>query len=432
MFSLAIPLFILGLFAWVWKFSLPGFTGRQKYILLLVLALRIAVGLGMVGLYTYYYTDRQKADVHRYYADAVQMADLHEASPKQFWLNWAGISNDFEYEGRYFDRMLNWVHPYGNRMYNDNRSIIRTHALLALSGSKSLWEHSLMFSAFAWLGAYLISYSLARLWSLPATGLMLLLNAIPSVLLFSSAPLKESLVLLQMGILFWAWFVLRPNYLGQIMAVVTLFLLYYTKSYMAILMGAFGLMYALSRFIQSKESPSVLRRFSLEFWLPIGTIFLYVAVSSLLSWNPVLEMLSFKLQNFLNLAEAEQAGSRIHLPAFNPTWISFLNTLKWGLINSLLRPLPGDFNGLFVWIMLPESAAVVLLILGFTRSYFQGRQSWFWASLWFTVGLLCLIGVTTPVLGSLFRYRMPLWIPVLPYVWIGGQTVLQKMGWLPK
>ncbi|MDA0930614.1 MAG: hypothetical protein O3C32_04485 [Bacteroidetes bacterium] len=432
MFSLPIPLFILGLFAWIWNYSLPGFSGRKKYILLSVLALRIAVGMGMVWLYTFYYTDRQKADVHRYYTDAVHMADVHDESPKEFWLNWMGLSKDFEYEGRHFDRMLNWVHPYGNRMYNDNRSIIRTHALLALTGAKSLWEHSLMFAAFAWLGSYLISISLARLWSLPATGMMLLLNAIPSVLLWSSAPLKESLVLLQMGVLFWAWFIFRSKFFGQMLGLIALILLYYTKSYMAILMAGFGLMYAFSRFVQAQRPSNGLRKFKLEFWLPMGLILFYVALSSLMNWNPVLDMLSFKLQNFLNLAEAEQAGSRIFLPAFEPNWISFLSTLKWGLLNTILRPLPGDFNGVFVWIMLPESVAMLLLIVGLTRPDFRAHQPWFWASIWFAVGLLCLIGVTTPVLGSLFRYRMPLWLPMLPYVWMGGQALLQKLGWIQK
>jgi hypothetical protein len=164
----------------------------------------------------------------------------------------------------------------------------------------------------------------------------------------------------------------------------------------------------------------------------MGLILSYVALSSLLNWNPVLDMLSFKLQNFLNLAEAEQAGSRIFLPAFEPNWISFLSTLKWGLLNTILRPLPGDFNGVFVWIMLPESVAMLLLFVGLTRPDFRAHQPWFWASIWFAVGLLCLIGVTTPVLGSLFRYRMPLWLPMLPYVWLGGQALLQKSGWIQK
>lgn len=419
------PLFlgVLALFIGLWRFSLPGFEQNKKYLLLFVLSLRIAVGLGTVALYTYYYTDSSKADVHRYYNDAVNMAQVHSHSPSVFWANWFGIAADFEYEGRHFDSMLNWVHPYGNRMYNDNRAVIRTHAILHLMGGNSLWAHSLIFSIFGFFGGYLLCRVVAQVWNLPQTGLLLIFHAIPAVLIWSSAPLKEALVLLHMGLALGSWFLIKKRGWRILGTVAALVLLYFTKSYMAFLLLGFISVYSLSSNWESKKNHGCKLKlpsyFIPELVFPLLGIAFYVVVSNLTHWNPILSMLSTKLHHFLNLAAAEKAGSQVFLPPFEPDWLPFLATLKWGFVNALFRPLPGDFQGMFTWIMLPESTALLFIGFGLWQAKKKGKRAWFWGSIWYGLALLVLMGVTTPVLGSLFRYKMPLWPLFLPYLWLG-------------
>lgn len=431
MSSWPILLGIAILFFALWKYPWPGFEKKKKYILLSLLGLRMFVGLGTVALYTYYYTDNSKADVHRYYNDAVNMAEVHANARDEFWANWFGLANDFEYEGRHFDCMLNWVHPYGNRMYNDNRAVIRTHAILRLLGGNSLWAHSLVFSVFGFVGSYLICRVIACRWKLPSTGLLVVLHAIPAVLIWSSAPLKEALVLFQMGLALGSWFLLKNRIWRFLGAAFAIALLYFTKSYMAFLLTGFLGVYGLSTFWESlkkRRSNSKLFAFFIpEIAFPLLGIAFYVGFSSLTGWNPLLQMLSTKLQHFLNLAASENAGSQIYLPAFDPNWLSFLRTLKWGLINAVFRPLPGDFQGIFTWIMLPESFAMLLIGLGIWSSMRNGMRAWLWSSFWYGLALVVLMGVTTPVLGSLFRYKMPIWPIFLPYLWIGTEHVLKTV-----
>ena len=418
---------IFALFICLWKFPLPGFEQNKKYILLFILSLRFAVGLGTVALYTYYYTDNSKADVHRYYNDAVNMAEVHANAPDEFWANWFGLATDFEYEGRHFDCMLNWVHPYGNRMYNDNRAVIRTHAILRLLGGNSLWAHSLIFSIFGFVGSYLLCRVVGSRWNLPPTGLLILLHAIPAVLIWSSAPLKEALVLLQMGLALGSWFLIKNRIWSFLGAAAAIALLHFTKSYMAFLLLGFISVYSLSSYWESKKNNGF--KFNLpsyfipELVFPLLGIAFYVVFSSLTHWNPILSMLSTKLHHFLNLAAAEQAGSQVYLPPFEPNWLPFLATLKWGFVNALFRPLPGDFHGIFTWIMLPESMAILLIGFGLWLGKNKGMRAWFWASLWYGLALLVLMGVTTPVLGSLFRYKMPLWPLFLPYLWLSIEWI---------
>jgi hypothetical protein len=113
----------------------------------------------------------------------------------------------------------------------------------------------------------------------------------------------------------------------------------------------------------------------------------------------------------------------VYLPPFEPDWLPFLATLKWGFVNALFRPLPGDFHGIFTWIMLPESMAILLIGFGLWLGKNKGMRAWFWASLWYGLALLVLMGVTTPVLGSLFRYKMPLWPLFLPYLWLSIEWI---------
>jgi len=410
---------------------MPGFEKKKKYVLLSLLGLRMLVGLGTVALYTYYYTDRSKADVHRYYNDAVNMAEVHANAADEFWANWFGLANDFEYEGRHFDCMLNWVHPYGNRMYNDNRAVIRTHALLRLLGGNDLWAHSLIFSLFGFFGSYLLCRVIANRWHLPPTGLMVVLHLIPAVLIWSSAPLKESLVLFQMGLALGSWFLIKNRIWRFAGTAASIALLYFTKSYMAFLLSGFIAVYSLS-IVRERLKPRLFKfklpsYFAPEMAIPLLGIAAYVGISSLTHWNPLLQMLSTKLHHFLNLAASENAGSQVYLPPFEPNWLSFLATLKWGFVNALFRPLPGDFNGIFTWIMLPESMALLLIGLGMGLSIRKGMRAWFWASGWYGIALLVLMGVTTPVLGSLFRYKMPLWPLFLPYLWLGMEFIGKKV-----
>ena len=318
------PLLLVGLtlFIALWKIPWPGFENRKKYVLIALLGLRILVGLGTVALYTYYYTDKSKSDVYRYYHDGVNMSEVHSNAPDEFWANWFGLANDFEYEGRHFDCMLNWVHPYGNRMYNDNRAVIRTHAILVLLGGKNLWAHSLIFSIFGFLGSYLICMAIAKIWNFPPLKLMVVLHAIPSILIWSSAPLKEALVLLQMGVALGSWFLIKKRIWSFIGTAAAIALMYFTKSYMALLMTGFFMIYFLSTFWEYLKSRHL--KFKLpsyfipEFGIPLLGIAFYVAFSSLTNWNPLLEMLSTKLHHFLNLAAAEEAGSQVYLPPFDP------------------------------------------------------------------------------------------------------------------
>jgi len=431
------PLLLVGLtlFIALWKIPWPGFENRKKYILIALLGLRILVGLGTVALYTYYYTDKSKSDVYRYYHDGVNMSEVHSNAPDEFWANWFGLANDFEYEGRHFDCMLNWVHPYGNRMYNDNRAVIRTHAILVLLGGKNLWAHSLIFSIFGFLGSYLICMAIAKIWNFPPLKLMVVLHAIPSILIWSSAPLKEALVLLQMGVALGSWFLIKKRIWSFIGTAAAIALMYFTKSYMALLMTGFFMIYFLSTFWEYLKSRHL--KFKLpsyfipEFGIPLLGIAFYVAFSSLTNWNPLLEMLSTKLHHFLNLAAAEEAGSQVYLPPFEPNWLSFLSTLKWGLLNALVRPLPSDLQGIFTWIMLPESFGLLLVCSGIGLGLGKGMRPWFWASLWYGLGLMVLMGVTTPVLGSLFRYKMPFWPLFLPYLWLGLDYLLNKFRKFP-
>jgi len=69
----------------------------------------------------------------------------------------------------------------------------------------------------------------------------------------------------------------------------------------------------------------------------------------------------------------------------------------------------------------------LLIGLGMGLSIRKGMRAWFWASGWYGIALLVLMGVTTPVLGSLFRYKMPLWPLFLPYLWLGMEFIGKKV-----
>ncbi|MCX7743992.1 MAG: hypothetical protein N2167_05435 [Flavobacteriales bacterium] len=373
---------------------------------------KVLAGVFLYLIYTYYYTDRSKADIYRFYDDSAALYQLLFIHPNEFFTNLIGLSSDFSSGGKYAHLMNNWQLPYDNPMYNDNRIVIRIHAVLRIISFGSFNTHTVFFSFFSFTGLFLITktfYDFIRDWK---TEIFIGTQLIPSVIFWTSGCLKESILMIGMGIFISSLFNDKNKqwYLRGIMIILGALIILLTKFYiLAALLPA-----AIGYFISKKFKPG---------WQPmvflLSTVFLGLTAAFSHYFFPkinLLEMLAFKQNNFVNLAVSEKAGSLITTTYLKPELSDIIIKTPEALLNTLLRPYPWESMGsIFKLIPMLENL-FFLFFIGWIiwnhRKPAQLRFVLFCIS--FVLVLYIIVGLSTPVIGGMVRYK----VPALPFLWI--------------
>jgi len=123
-----------------------------------------------------------------------------------------------------------------------------------------------------------------------------------------------------------------------------------------------------------------------------------------------LSYISHKQQDFQRLSNFVQSNSAITIQPLENNIAGFLKNIPYALWNVLTRPYLWEAKS-FLWIIPSiENILIILIIIagviGF--KYSSEKSSVSFCCLFYALSVLILIGLTTPVIGSLLRYKAPL------------------------
>ena len=145
--------------------------------------------------------------------------------------------------------------------------------------------------------------------------------------------------------------------------------------------------------------------------LIISLIILFYYLFS--DYSPI-GLLSRKQNDFVGLAEFYKSGSYFNTYLMENNVSSFLKSIPTGFFNGFFRPLPNDIKKtIHLWPMIEN---LTLFIFGFIIILKNNRldiklnslsKKIIYCSLFFTVLLFTLTGMSTPVIGALVRYKVP-------------------------
>jgi hypothetical protein len=131
-------------------------------------------------------------------------------------------------------------------------------------------------------------------------------------------------------------------------------------------------------------------------------------------WNPFY-ILYKKRIDFINEAHIWSAGSLVPVPELEPNAWSFVQQIPFALSLVLFRPFPWESHSMLMLFSSLENIFLVLLfllpVIAFRKPEKKDRPFLLFC-ISFVLYLYLLIGTTTPILGSLVRYKIP-GIPVL-------------------
>jgi hypothetical protein len=449
-----------------------------------VFLLKLAAGFFLTWIYTSYYKDRSTADIYKYYDDAKVIYSAFENHHySDYFKMISGLGNDNPYfDVQYYNKMNNWYRIYDFSAYNDNHTIIRVNALIMPFAFGSFHVHTVFMCFASLFGLTALYRCFAPHFAEKEKILFGIIFLVPSVLFWGSGVLKEGILLLALGFLFysfWQLFVRRQHILLNILSFcLSVFLLLINKNYLLLAVAPALLCYF------------IVHRFALKRPLLFyGGFYLTALVLSLLFSHNLLENLSLKQRDFIAVSQGgvylqngrqfariapdkkeyldtlsksmfrikpgskymywnntdltdtifvasstdtstyalvwdlPHAGSTISIAKVEPNLFSFIKTAPLALYNSLCKPGLFSAGSFLELVSALENTVVLIFLLGcLLRHKKTFDKNIFALCLFISLSILLLIGYTTPVAGAIMRYK----VPVMSFLLMCGLVVLDE------
>lgn len=367
---------------------------------------KLIVGLFVVWVYTYYYPNsREDSDIFKYYDDSQIMYSALQNNKGDYFKMLFGIADKQYYSfDNYYTKMNFWIKPYQYELVNENRTIIRLNAFFSLFTLGNFYTNALLFIFISFLGLWAIFKGFSMfLDEHRAKIFYFLLMFLPSIAFWTSGIYKESVVFFSMGMLLLflckIWNDLKWKYI--ILGLIFYLILFYSKAYIALLFLP-SLLFIL--FSVWKKKKLLLVFFSTHI-----LIFLLFINSSSIIHKDFIEIIVNKQHDFIKFVDSlKYVGSKIAIPVLDNNISSIILNVPNALINSFFRPHLFEVHNIMSLMSAIENAfiALLLLIVIFNFEY-KPFNFLVLISISFTLSLFILVGLTTPVLGALVRYKTP-------------------------
>jgi hypothetical protein len=236
--------------------------------------------------------------------------------------------------------------------------------------------------------------------------LILAIYLLPSVVFWGSGLLKEGMVLFVIGCFIYFCFQLihGPIQIKNIFGFLLFaFFFLFLKIYVLLALLPPLIAYLICEKFQPGNA--ILKHGLIYLLLLIFTLNIHLVLPD---YN-MLEILMYKQREFINLANNMEAGSLYQIPVIEPNIISFMSGFPIAVLNVLARPFIFDISSPIILLTIIENT-VILFIIGFCLLFFQRKTEHLNFTLFcfgFAMILFGIIGLTTPVLGAIVRYKIP-------------------------
>lgn len=408
-----IAIFYILLFSWlIFKMKFFHFKEVSKRWILFAFLIKIIAGFALTSLYTFHYKDEKTGDIHKYFEDGVVMfSALESGQPSDYFKMLSSYDDEsIRIKDNYYYKMSSWYREYEKETYNDNHTIIRFNALLMPLAFKNLWVMTILVCFISFIGVVLLFKTFLQFFKQKVKLLYFSMFLIPSFVFWSSGNLKESFLILAIGILIYSFFkvIHFKKYKYSLLFGIALFMMFFIKSYIILMLIPLFLAYA---WVENFKSRYVFAKYVLVLF---AFLFLIIFISSNTKNFDVLKIISEKQSDFINLAKEYSAGSFIDIPKIDNSWANFIINIPISIVNVFFRPHLLESKSFLYLFSALENIIILLLLLNsliFFKFPHKNKNIWYF-SLFFTLMLFVLIGLTTPVIGAMVRYK----IPVLPFL----------------
>ncbi len=401
--------------------------GLSRKCISVIFVLKIASGIVMFVIYTYYYTNRSTADIFKYFDDGNIMYSALSEKPSDYIKMITGIGNDNPHFDLYYAKMNNWYRQYESTMYNDNHTIIRFNAFVRIFSFGYYNVHSIFMNFLSLIGLLAIYKFFIQFLPDKKKEILFAVFFLPCVIFWGSGVLKEGLLIFGSGLLIYYFNEIinkRKIIKGLICIFISFVLLLYTKCYILFILIPLLIAYL---WAEKTNHKNVLLKYT---GILIFFLLIILNIKYIFPEYDVLQILATKQNDFINLAQSLNSGSIIKVNILRPDFFNILINSPKAFLNTLLRPHLFESFSLFTLLSAIEN--LLILVIGIIALFFikiRGiNKNLLVFSLFFVLITFILIGLTTPVFGAIVRYK----IPALPFLIIIFIMIFDKEKFLKK
>lgn len=388
-------------------FDAPGISRR---LLTIVFLTKIIGGFAIFCIYNYYYSPRSSSDIFKYFDDGLIIHNALWQNPMDYLRMVTGIGANSPELMPYYDTCSFWIKNFNYGLPNDNHIVIRLNAIICLISMGNFHIHNMFFAFLSFIGLWAIYKTFAKQLAHKRLFLLLAIYFFPSVWFWTSGATKESILIFAFGLFIYNYHnMLNKPHLGNIAGVaVCIFLLMLSKFYvlMAVLPGLAALLWI-------KRKP---KWAFAKFILMHVAIFCIAWLSKFITQIDLFQVICNKQHDFISMSQTMTVGSYVELPILSNGLADIVANAPSAIIRTLLRPSILEM-GSITMISAGIENLLILCILAMGIFYIRLKNfsnASVWCCLSFIVILFTLIGLTTPVLGALVRYK----VPALPFLGI--------------
>jgi len=249
---------------------------------------------------------------------------------------------------------------------------------------------------------------LSRLFLAPPKPVILTCFLFPGLFVWGTGPMKETLVLLFFALFFQGITLLyfeAKLWKGMLISVAGAGLIWFTKFYVIVCLLPFLVLWLIWQKTGRNEVYKTLG-FVMSSLLLAG---IGIGAGWLFDF-PIWQTIAFKQNNFMNLAISENSGSLTDAFYLSGTAESILSALPYAWFKAFLMPLPHQVTSIvFIAPLIENLVFILALFFLIWKRALHWSNSRLWLSAFFLLTFFALLGLTTPVLGGLFRYKIPVW-----------------------
>ncbi len=409
--SILLPIIYFSIFVYV-IYKMPFFktSGISFNVLLGIFIVKLLASFSLYWVYTVFYPVRTEADLFKYFDDAkILFSTLDSSFTDYFRIIFGSVENNGDLI-KYYEQTNFWYKQIDYGLFNDNRTVIRINALLMLLSFGNIFVHN-VFACFISLFSYVLIYKTVSGTNTRTNKLLIIsIFLIPSTLFWTSSILKELVVMLGVSFLFYS--IHKIAYSGfncrrGLMFAIAMFILLSIKVYIIIAFLPAAIIY----FITAKKDFTPCKSYALAFLICVA---LLVLNETVLHIAPFLERLAFKRNDFINCYSS--ANSYLLIGFIDKDILSFVKDTPQALFRAIFLPLPWNIKSAIELLPFLENLLLLTLIvltIFYRKTVSREQQNVIWFTLFVSFILFWIIGVSTPVVGAIVRYKMP----VFPFLY---------------
>lgn len=404
-FLLSIFYFVIFCFL-ISKISFFNDSVIPRYWFIVIFGIKVIVSILLTLIYTNYYTDRNTADIFKYFDDSKVMFDALLTHPIDYFKMLFAIDNDTTYfTTNYYQYMNHWSRPYIDNLFSDTHVIIRFNAFTRLFSFGLFQVHNVFINFISLIGLTTIFKTFKPFLIDKEKTLFYVIFLIPSVLFWGSGLLKESIIFFALGLMIYNLFkiTLRFKLINMLLILSGIILMIYTKFYLLIALTIPVTGYLINHYLKLKKP---------IYGFTISGLLFFISINILPHINErydfVFQIVN-KQQTFSRFIVNVPTNSGFLIPELTDG-ISLLINMPNALLNTIIRPFLWECSSMFVWLSSFENILIIgcLLISIFFRKKINPQQKNILIfNFVFVFCLFTLIGLTTPVFGAIIRYKIP-------------------------